>query len=86
MSKKNNIFISCTEAAHTCNQSQYNEASLWKKIKLTIHLLYCKACRKYSKNNAKLTKVMNNSELEYLKTSEKDALKSNFEKELAKNN
>jgi len=86
MNKKNKMFISCDEANHNCDKSQYNEATLWEKIKLNIHLLYCKACRKYSKNNAKLTKIMNNPELDYLKTSEKDALKRNFEEELSKNN
>ncbi|NOY48230.1 MAG: hypothetical protein GXO84_08585 [Chlorobi bacterium] len=86
MNKKNKMFISCNEANHNCDKSQYNEASLWEKIKLNIHLIYCKACRKYSKNNSKLTQVINNSELEYLKTSEKDALKKNFEEELSKNN
>jgi predicted anti-sigma-YlaC factor YlaD len=86
MSKKNKMLISCDEANHNCDKSQYNEATLWEKIKLNIHLLYCKACRKYSKNNAKLTKIMNNSELDYLKTSEKDTLKRNFKEELSKNN
>lgn len=86
MNKKNKMFISCNEANHNCDKSQYNEATLWEKIKLNIHLIYCRACRKYSKNNAKLTQMMNNSELEYLKTSEKDTLKRNFEEELSKNN
>jgi len=80
------MLISCDEANHNCDKSQYNEATLWEKIKLNIHLLYCKACRKYSKNNAKLTKIMNNSELEYLKPSEKDTIKRNFKEELSKNN
>jgi predicted anti-sigma-YlaC factor YlaD len=86
MSKKNKIFIPCSEANHNCDKSQYNEATLWEKIKLNIHLIYCRACRKYSKNNAKLTKMMHNSELEYLKSSEKDTLKRNFKEELSKNN
>ena len=80
------MLISCDEANHNCDKSQYNEATLWEKIKLNIHLLYCKACRKYSKNNAKLTKIMNNSKLDYLKTSEKEILKRNFKEELSKNN
>jgi predicted anti-sigma-YlaC factor YlaD len=86
MSKKNKIMISCNEANHNCDKSQYNEATLWEKFKLNIHLIYCRACRKYSKNNSKLTKMMNNSELEYLKSSEKDTLKRNFKEELSKNN
>jgi len=84
MSKKNKIFLNCTEANHTCNKTQYNDASLFEKIKLNLHLLYCRACRKYSSNNAKLTKVMNNPEIEFLNTSEKDNLKIKFDQELAK--
>lgn len=84
MSKKNKIFLDCTEANHTCNKTQYNDASFFEKIKLNLHLLYCRACRKYSSNNGKLTKVMNNSEIDFLNTSEKDILKDNFEKELSK--
>jgi len=84
MSKKNKIFLNCTEANHTCNKTQYNDASFFEKIKLNLHLLYCRACRKYSSNNAKLTKVMYESELEFLNTSEKDSLKNNFDKELTK--
>ena len=33
MSKDYKIFVSCDKAAHTCDKSQYNEASLWEKIK-----------------------------------------------------
>jgi len=84
MSEKNKIFMNCTEANHTCNKTQYNDASFWAKIKLNVHLLYCRACRKYSSNNAKLTKLMNNSELDFLKSSEKDTMKHNFDEELAK--
>jgi len=84
MSNKNKLFIPCREAGHTCDKTQYNDATFWEKIKLNIHLIYCRACRKYTKNNGKLTRMMNNSELEFLKTSEKDALKSSFEKELSK--
>lgn len=86
MSTKNKLFISCDEAGHICDKSQYNEASLWTKIKLSIHLIYCKVCRKYSRDNAKLTKIINTPKLDYLKASEKETLKSNFEKELSKNN
>lgn len=84
MSKKNGIFIPCDEANHNCDKTQYNESSLWEKIKLNIHLIYCRACREYSKRNGKLTKIMKDSQLDYLKNSEKENLKNNFEKELNK--
>ena len=85
MSKDYKIFVSCDKAAHTCDKSQYNEASLWEKIKLNIHLIYCKACRKYSSNNGKLTKLIHKSEVECLKASEKVKLKVNLNNELKNN-
>lgn len=53
------LFISCEEATIICTKAQYNEASFLEKIKLSIHLLRCKVCGKFSKQNAKLTKVCN---------------------------
>jgi len=82
MKDSNKLFFRCDDANHTCDKTQYNEASLWEKIKLSIHLLYCKACREYTKNNAKLTKLMTGREVKVMPTSEKDNLKKAFEKEL----
>ncbi len=82
MSKKNKIFIPCDEANHVCDKNQYKEASLWSLIKLNIHLIYCRACRKYTVNNTKLTKVMKKGEVEYLDTSTKNDMKKEFEKAL----
>ncbi|MEJ6792902.1 MAG: glycine dehydrogenase [Lacinutrix sp.] len=79
----NKIFLSCNEANHTCDKTEYTEASLLDKIKLNIHLIWCAACRKYSKNNAKLTKLINQKEVK-LQDSEKSKIQSVFEKELAK--
>jgi hypothetical protein len=85
MSKNYKIFVSCDKAVHTCDKSQYKEASLWEKIKLNIHLIYCKACRKYSSNNEKLTKLIQKPEVDCLKISEKETLKANLSKELKNN-
>ena len=82
MKEKNNVFISCDNANHNCNKSQYNEATFWEKFKLTIHLMYCKACREYSRNNAKLTKAINNSDVDCLDLKDKQEMKDCFEKEL----
>lgn len=83
---KNKIIIPCEEANHVCDKNQYKEASLWEKIKLNIHLIYCKACRKYSKDNAKLTNVLKTGKTQTLDLEVKEELKSAFEKELAKHN
>ncbi|WP_412983999.1 glycine dehydrogenase [Pontimicrobium sp. IMCC45349] len=82
MSKKNSIFIPCEEANHTCDKTQYKESTLWEKIKLNIHLIYCKACREYTKRNAKLTKLTKDPKVDCLKPFEKAQIKESFEKEL----
>lgn len=77
------FFIPCDKANHVCDKTQYKEATLWEKIKLNIHLIYCNACRKYTKNNTKLTKLVTKNHVT-LDASAKESLKSAFEKELAK--
>ena len=78
------FFLKCEEASHVCDKSQYHEASFFEKIKLTIHLIYCRVCRKYSKNNAKLTECIEKSNVNCLDESVKNEMKKNFEKELIK--
>ncbi|WP_233164061.1 hypothetical protein [Snuella sedimenti] len=82
MSKKIKVLIPCKEANHVCDKTQYNESSFWEKIKLNFHLLYCKACRKYSKNNAKLTQAINESEVKCMDKKCKESMKQEFEKAL----
>ncbi|MFK7782053.1 glycine dehydrogenase [Psychroserpens sp.] len=79
----NKIFIPCQEANHVCDKTQYKEATLWEKIKLNIHLIYCNACRKYTKKNTRLTNLVSKDPIK-MDTSSKEGLKSAFEKELAK--
>jgi len=82
MSKKNKVFISCDDANHNCDKSQYKEATFLEKIKLTLHLLYCRTCREYSNNNAKLSKVINDSNVDCLELKDKQEMKDCFEREL----
>jgi hypothetical protein len=77
------VVIPCSEANHVCDKTQYKESSLWEKIKLNIHLIYCKACRKYSKNNKKLTETIDKSEIDCLDVNCKEAMKKEFNKALA---
>lgn len=51
------LFISCEEATIICTKSQYNEATFLEKVKLSIHILQCKICAKYAKQNGKLTEA-----------------------------
>jgi hypothetical protein len=58
MSKK--LLISCEEATSICNKNQYGEASIWDKIRLSLHSLGCVHCKTYSAQNNILTKLMGN--------------------------
>lgn len=78
------LFLKCDEANHVCDKTQYKEASFLEKLKLTIHLIYCSYCRKYSKNNAKLTESVKKSNVECMDNSAKEMMKENVNKELAK--
>ncbi|WP_452228622.1 MULTISPECIES: hypothetical protein [unclassified Lacinutrix] len=80
MNTQMNINKACEKANHVCDKSQYKEASLLEKMKLTLHLAFCKACRKYSSNNKKLTKKMHNANVECMHKQEKEALKQNLSK------
>ena len=77
---KMKVMMPCDEANHVCDKTQYKEATLWEKIKLNVHLIYCRVCRKYSKNNAELTKTLNKSNIECLDNKCKDAMKKDFNK------
>jgi len=74
--------ISCEEAAHICNKSQYKEASIWQILKLQFHVAYCKMCRKYSQQNGKLTSLCNNADLHTMPSDEKQALKKRLEEKI----
>lgn len=52
--------ITCEEANHICNKSQYGEATFIEKLKLSWHLMICKFCSLYSKQNTTITKVCKN--------------------------
>ncbi len=75
--------MKCNEAQNVCDKSQYKEATLWERIKLVIHLLYCKTCRGYSFNNKKLTQVIHKAKIETLPEEEKKHLKEIIEKEVS---
>jgi hypothetical protein len=78
------LFIKCDDANHTCDKTQYNEASFWEKIKLNIHLIYCTACRKYTARNTKLTQVVNEGKPELLSKDQKEKIKETLLRELSK--
>ena len=82
--KKSLLFITCEEAKHICDKSQYGEATAWERIKLSLRLSWCRITRAYSKRNNKLTDAMEKAEVNCLKDDEKTKLQEQFERELAK--
>jgi hypothetical protein len=84
MFKKLNI--TCDEATTICDKSQYNEASFFEKVQLNWHLLQCKICSLYVKQNRKMTALFNlksaecKEETKCLSKLEKEALHKEFEK------
>lgn len=76
------VKLECHEANHICDKNQYKEAGFFEKMKLTIHLIYCRACRAYTINNTKLTKAMNNPKVEAVSQDEKNSLKERLAREL----
>lgn len=80
------VKIKCQEANQICDKTQYNEASFFEKIKLTIHLLYCKACKKYTKRNTQLTRLIKNPKVKTLEASQKANIKDIFDEELKNQN
>ena len=87
MGLKNKLFhIDCAEANNCCDKAQYNNASLTEKLKLLFHLAMCKACRKYTNRNQKLTKLVDRSNLQSCSQTQKKQWKETIEKEYVKNN
>jgi hypothetical protein len=76
--------MKCEEASHVCDKSQYKEASFWERLKLNIHLIYCSACRAYTKNNIKLSNVFKKSNIKTMPLNDKKDLKEIIHQEMSK--
>ena len=73
--------ITCDEATSICDKAQYGEASFYEKLQLNFHLIICKICALYSKQNGKMSDIFKmkasscKSETRCLSNKDKDALK-----------
>ncbi len=74
--------ISCDEAVHICNKSQYREATLFEKLRLKLHILICKSCSVFSKKNKKLTVLCDKAHLHALSESDKKTLQKQIQDRL----
>jgi len=73
----------CESTCTTCDKAQYNEASFREKFCLVLHIVFCKSCREYVRNNRKLTKQVH-SKLEKLDPEIKAQMQTKIESELGK--
>ncbi len=76
------LFLKCNEAAHVCDKIQYKEVGLWDKIALRVHLIMCTICRNYSKQNVKLTHIINSANIKTLCSEDKHRLKTRLTQEI----
>nr|WP_299213826.1 hypothetical protein [uncultured Allomuricauda sp.] len=74
--------ISCEEASNICNKSQYKEAGGWEILKLRLHIIMCKACAKFTKENTMLTSLCDRAGLNVLSESDKDEMRKDLKKHL----
>ena len=78
------IFVDCTEANLCCDKAQYEEASLVEKLKIHIHNFFCKACKKYTDDNKKLSALIKQANLKSCSEKEKNAWKAKIEEQIPK--
>ena len=81
------FIISCDEATTICDKNQYGEASFSEKMKLSFHLMFCKFCKTYSKQNGFMSKIFahfaQNCESEHhLTEEEKEEMNQKLSKDL----
>jgi len=75
--------MKCENANHVCDKNQYKEASFLERVKLTIHLIYCMACRKYSVRNNKLSDAIKISDLKSISKEDKNEIKERLHQEMS---
>ncbi|RKS44926.1 hypothetical protein BC962_2598 [Gillisia mitskevichiae] len=81
MNNKKTFLVDCSEAAKCCDKSQYKESSIAEKVKMLLHLVFCKNCRKYSSNNTRLTKLIEKSNIQTCTEEQKKAWREKIKKE-----
>ena len=78
--KKNGLRgLTCTEAANICNKAEYKEASLHEKLKLKMHLFFCRTCNEYNRRNRGLSQLLKKAKLRTCSPEEKAAYKKRME-------
>ena len=67
--------LSCAEAAKLCTKAEYKEAVFIEKLRLRLHLYFCRNCKEYHHNNKKLSSLIKRAKISPCSSREKEALK-----------
>lgn len=76
------FFINCSKARRCCDKVQYEEASVLEKWKLKFHILYCKACKKYTQSNSKLSSLLKKASIRTCTKEEKKKFKEQIKQNI----
>ncbi|MHA6281475.1 hypothetical protein ACXYMT_14970 [Salinimicrobium sp. CAU 1759] len=68
--------LSCAEAASVCTKAEYQEAGLFEKWRLRLHLYFCRTCKDYYQNNKKLTGLIKKADIRQCSSHEKEVLRT----------
>lgn len=80
------FMIDCHEAHNCCDKAQYKDAKPIEKFRLYLHLAVCKACRKYTQKNRKLSRLIKKSKLETCPEEKKKQWKEQITKTYVRDN
>lgn len=69
------FFFDCSKARNCCDKVQYEEAGFLEKWKLKLHIIYCKACKKYTQKNSKLSSLIKKASIKTCTEEEKKKFK-----------
>lgn len=83
------FFINCDEATTICDKSQYDEASLFDRMRLSFHLAFCKHCKKYTRQNSLMSDVFSRfatpcERSDHMPEKDKDELEMKLKEQLKK--
>lgn len=73
--------ISCEKAADICTRAQYSEATFVERLKLRFHIVFCKICAAYTKQNTKLTSLCDKANLHSFSKMEKEKMKERMRRQ-----
>jgi hypothetical protein len=73
---------SCKDVEIICTKAQYKEASFLEKIKIRLHLFFCKTCKTFSKKNTQLTSLCSQAKIRTLPVEEKEKMKTELKSKI----